>query len=81
MKVRELIAELYKCEQDDLVVIGHSGSGNSRSIYRVEEMCFESEPPIDMCLKLRELTEDLVQQGYSEEDVGKGKNCVVIWPN
>ena len=80
MKVRELIAELYKCNLDDLVVV----SGNEGNTYSpldgISEEMYEAETSWAGEIGLRELTAELRARGFTEEDVGSGEDCVVLWP-
>jgi hypothetical protein len=82
MKVRELIAILYKCEQDDLVVVTDHEGTNFEILSGISEGNFEAYSPGYYCgdVKMRELTEEDMSKGYTEEEVGHGEDCIVIWP-
>ena len=79
MKVRELMAQLYKANPDDLVVV--SESDGASPLYSVEEMVYEADSTWFGYLHIRELTDELRAQRYSEEDLcPDGEDCVALWP-
>jgi hypothetical protein len=78
MKVRELIAELYKCNLDDLVVV--SRDDRATPLDGISEELYEAWSRWAGEVGIKELTPDLREQGYTEEDLGHGEDCVVLWP-
>lgn len=80
MKVRELIEELKKCDPEYMVVLSMDEEGNGfgelKEIDRHSK--FDGED-----IGLAELTPELEDQGYGEEDVmddTDAKDVVVLWP-
>jgi hypothetical protein len=78
MTVKDLIAELKKMGVDREVIISSDAEGNSyRPVDNIEVGAFCKE---DGEYGIEILTEDLIQQGYTGEDVIAGVPCVCIWP-
>ena len=81
MKVYELMALLWKCNLDDIVVMSKDGEGNSFSpLSDISKASYEADTTWSGDIGLRKLTDEDREQGYTEEDVGQGEDCVVLWP-
>lgn len=79
MKIKELIELLEKKNPDDIVVLSRDEEGNgfTKASELSEAIYHDGE------IYLRELTDDLYNIGYSEDDLydgDDGESCVVIWP-
>ena len=65
---------------DRIVVLSSDPEGNSfRAFFgdiNTNNVFDEDEREV----RLEELTPELEEQGYSEEDIGEGKPCIVLWP-
>jgi hypothetical protein len=80
MKISHLITKLKKLDPDALVVLSKDPEGNGFDICSdvVEGYKFDRE---EREIGLESLTEQAVEDGYSEEDVMEdGERCVVLWP-
>jgi len=79
MTVGELITELMKYDSEDVVIVPADGEGNTfNELYALETLKYD---PDSGETGLRELTEDLVEIGYSNSDVMEhGVNAIVLWP-
>lgn len=77
MKVKDLIKYLELANPNDIVVLSSDSEGNSYSVLGgwSDEYNFK-----DGEIGLRKLTKEMEDQGYSEEDVMKGKPAIVLWP-
>lgn len=78
MTVRELKEILENCPEDFIIVLSSDAEGNS---YSKLESCNIDEYNFDddhICLKV--LTKELISLGYTEDDLGSGTPCVVLWP-
>jgi len=81
MKVKKLIEILSKVDQNRIVVVSRDAEGNSFSPFcdyslgaYVKDSAWSGE------VGLESLTEENRIAGYTEEDVKKGKPCIVLWP-
>jgi hypothetical protein len=79
MKVKELIKILQTQDPDDLVVLSSDGEGNSYSLLGdvTDNATFDKK---EQEIGIFKLTEELERQGYTEEDIGRGKKCIVLYP-
>jgi hypothetical protein len=79
MTVKELIELLQKEDKNDLVVLSGDSEGNYfNQVYTISKAVYD-----DNEISIRELTPELEDRGYSEEDLCHSencRNCVVIWP-
>jgi hypothetical protein len=76
LTVGELMTELAKYEPDTIIVLSRDPEGNGYSpAYNCEGMNYE-----DGEVGYGELTEDLKDAGYGEEDIRSGVPALVIWP-
>ena len=82
MKVHELIEELFKCNPYDLVIVTDHEGTNFEKLDDISKGSFEAYRPgsYNGEVKIRKLTDEDRAKGYTEEDVGHGEDCVVIWP-
>lgn len=82
MTVKELIEELLKIDLDRIVILQKDSEGNGYSplagidgnaVYNAETTyCGE--------VKIAYLTTELIKQGFSDDDVGDGQPCLVLYP-
>lgn len=79
MKVKELIEWLQTEDQEAEVVMSSDPEGNSFSPLfdisnnaRYDRDCGE--------VGLKTLTPELEKSGHTEEDIGYGVDCIVLWP-
>ncbi len=85
MTVKELLEQLQDCNPEDTVILAKDSEGNDFSpMSEITEGRYVAESTWSGTVLLRELTPELVQEGYTEEDVGDldagAVNCVTIWP-
>ena len=80
MKVYELIWRLLRCNPTDLVVIAKPGTGEGSPVDSVEKEVYDAEETWWGNLGMRKITKEDRAMGYTEEDVGQGEDCVVLWP-
>lgn len=84
MTASEMIQLLSLLPPDTEVLVASDGEGNS--YHYAEDLSIENVFVADQYgwieLGYAELTDDLRQRGYTEEDLlPDGAPCVVIWPN
>ena len=82
MKVKDLINQLQKLDQESIVVLSRDPEGNGfNPLEDVESSMFHEEWEE---VRLKELTPELEEQGYSDEDLGLEEDgfipAVVLWP-
>ena len=82
MNCKDLIKILEKQPPETLVVISSDSEGNRYSILDGvdSEAACKKDYNGELEIGVRELTPELKQQGYSSEDVVKGKKCVILYP-
>lgn len=74
MKVRELIEQLQKMPQDSIIVMAKDAEGNDYSpLSSIEEYLYVHETTWYGYIYIMELTEELREHGYTEEDLYYGK--------
>lgn len=78
MKVRELIAQLMRCDPDAIVVLSRDSEGNGfQEARNVEPNMTFNEAEV----WYRQLTPKMREQGYTDKDVcTDGQLAVVLWP-
>jgi len=77
MKVKELIAKLNSFDGEDLVILSSDEEGNSyRELHDLWTANYDIE---NREVGLRELTPELINYGYNEEDIQEGVPCVVFY--
>jgi hypothetical protein len=82
MKVKQLKKLLEKCDDNDEVVMSTDEEGNSFSPLSDIEKNMVYIPMLQE-IKLKELNDDLIEQGFSDDDISHDKdglNCVVLYP-
>lgn len=86
MTVKEFIALLAECDPDDIIVMASDAEGNAYNYFdgsiNTHDYNYINHK-YDGEIKLRKLTPELVERGYSEEDTDINQNgtpCVVLWP-
>jgi len=83
MNVKELKILLSKCDDNDLVILSSDSEGNNYSPLSedCDECVYEAESKWSGRSGLRELTDELISQGYSEEDLCEnGVNSICLYP-
>ena len=84
MTVKQLIKELEKMDQDRIVVLSCDPEGNEYSkLHDIETGMYLPLGKYRGEIGLEELTPELIEVGYSEEDViseKDGVKAVVLWP-
>jgi hypothetical protein len=84
MKVSRLKELLAQCDDNDDIIMFADSEGNSFHPLSEEGVsigvyAWDGEYYAE--IGLRELTSELEQSGYSEDDVmEKGRPCIVLWP-
>jgi len=77
MKVKELKELLNQCDDEDIVILAKDGEGNEFS--PLEELCTGKYG--SGRVGLRGLNDELIEQGFSEEDVIEdGENAIILYP-
>jgi hypothetical protein len=78
MTVRELKERLKGIDDDRLVVLSRDGEGNGYSPLADVD---DNAKYADRDIGLERLTAELIESGFSDEDVmGGGQRAVVFWP-
>lgn len=82
MTVKELKEILNNADDTDLVILSRDGEGNSYSPLCDTQLCtYSEEESWEGQLGLRELTPELIKEGYTEEDMlENGTNAIVLYP-
>ena len=82
MIVKELKEILNNADDNDLVVLSRDGEGNSYSpLYDTQLCTYADEESWEGQIGLRELTPELIKEGYTEEDLLEdGVNAIVLYP-
>ena len=85
MKVKDLKKLLADCNDNDLVILSKDGEGNSFSpLCDIEKYTYLPETTWIGSIYIKELTPDLRQAGYEEEDLcpepENGVPAIVLWP-
>lgn len=82
MKVKELRELLENCNDDDLIVMSKDAEGNTFTLLSdidSDSYVYDSQGWWGD-VYLRELSDDDLCNGYTEEDLGPGENCIILWP-
>ena len=81
MKVSELITKLQELDPECHVVLSSDDEGNSyRLLHAIEDnSAYILEGRYAVEVGIHVLTPELQKAGYSEEDVVKGKPCIVLF--
>ena len=83
MKVADLILILQNCDPTDEIVVSKDAEGNQFSLMHTLSVDhrYSGTKKWDVNIGYRKLTEDLIELGFTDEDIIEhGTNCVVIWP-
>jgi len=82
MKVKELKELLAQFNDEDIVILSKDSEGNNFSpLSDIEECSYKAETTWYGEIGLRELTDEDIKNGYSEEDIFEdGENAIVLWP-
>jgi hypothetical protein len=81
MTVGELIEILKEEDQDSVVIIQSDAEGNSFSpLYNGYSASYKPETTWSGTVGLEMLTQKDINEGYTEEDVVRGKQAIVLVP-
>ncbi len=80
MKIKQLIAILSKMDQERIVVLQIDSEGNGYNSCRGADDNAVYDGKDNGQVSIETLTKALEKQGFSEEDLGTGKPCVVLYP-
>lgn len=81
MKIKELIKLLEKEDPERIVIMASDGEGNGYSpLSSIWTAAYKAENTWSGEVGLEKLTEEDEEQGYTEEDVLKGKKAIVFSP-
>lgn len=84
MLVSELKKLLEQCSDDDIVVLSRDSEGNSFSpLAGCSQEVYVPESSWYGEIYIRELTPELKQRGFCEDDLytgENGRNALVLWP-
>lgn len=82
MTVKELKAALAECDDDDFVILAKDSEGNGYSpLYRVStDDAYAATTTYAGQSTPRRLTPELLEQGYTKEDIMEGVPCITLWP-
>lgn len=82
MKVKELKELLNQFDDENIVIMSKNSEGNNFSpLSDIDECNYRAETTWYGEIGLRELTDEDIADGYSEEDVLEdGENAIVLWP-
>lgn len=79
--VGELIGKLLSFDPDDLVVLASDSEGNNFSpLYELTEDLYQEDSNWSGNTCPREITDELRQGGWTEEDIMPGRPCITLWP-
>jgi len=83
MKVKELIKLLQKADSEAIVIMAKDSEGNyfsPLSDIDTKNKTYEADTTWSGEVWYKELTNDLKNSGYTEDDIGEGEDCVVLHP-
>jgi hypothetical protein len=79
MKIKELIERLQKLDGELPVVLASDEEGNAfEELFSVETNAVYNKKEREV--RLHHLTPRLIKEGFTEEDLGEGVVCVVLYP-
>ena len=79
MKVKDVVGALLECDQEAIVIISIDAEGNSYDpLYLIEKGMNWNERWQEV--GYQELTDDMRNRGYGEDDVVEGIPAVVFYP-
>lgn len=80
MKVRELIVELLKYNLDDIVIVAENDANNYSPLDGTSDGRYDADTTWSGQYGLKEISDEDRLRGYTDEDIGSGEDCVVLWP-
>lgn len=80
MKVYQLIWHLLRCNPSDIVVLAGTGTEEGTPLDGVGKEMYDAETTWYGNLGMRSISAEDREKGYTDEDLGSGENCVVLWP-
>lgn len=82
MTVKDLIEALQKVDQTRIVILQKDSEGNGYSpLSGIDDNAmYEAETTYSGEVRIHHLTDALIKQGFSDEDVGDGQPCLVLYP-
>lgn len=83
MKVKNLIEELNKLNPEAIVIMSGDGEGNQYSPLADivgENMVYSANSTWEGDIGYKKLTPELIKDGYTEEDIKLGKDCIILYP-
>lgn len=83
MTVKELKQALEGVDDSRIVIMSKDEEGNGFSPLAeasTENDVYMADSTWSGEIALKELTPELKEQGYTEEDLGDGEDCIVLWP-
>ena len=83
MTVQELIDQLNTIEDKNRIVIlqkDSEGNGYSPLAGADDNAVYEADTKYSGTVGYERITKDLRASGYSDDDVGTGVPCAVLWP-
>jgi hypothetical protein len=75
MTVKELITKLQEMDQDRIVVASSDSEGNS--FRKISDICTGNYRDREFGIDV--LTNEDIEQGYTEEDCIEGESAVCLW--
>lgn len=80
--VGDLITQLQQYDATRVVIMQKDGQGNGyRPLASIDDNAlYEAEATWRGAVGLERLTDELIARGYTQEDVGVGVRCVVLYP-
>ena len=83
MKVKDLLEVLSHLDPERVVILSKDSEGNGHSplaALTMENCNYSAESTWHGNIGLEKITDELREQGYSEDDVIEGEKCIVLWP-
>jgi hypothetical protein len=82
MKVKDLIQALQDVNPESIVIMARDGEGNGYSpLADIDDsMVYLADSTYSGEIGFAELTKELIEDGYTEDDVREGEPCVVLSP-
>jgi hypothetical protein len=78
MNKNELIKRLEQIEGNPIIVLSRNAEGNGFN--ELSDIELSSYDHSTREIGLIELTDELREEGYSEEDVLEGEKAIILWP-
>ena len=81
MKVKDLVAKLLKEDQEAILIVQKDSEGNGYSpLAGIDTGMYQQEDTWYGEFGYGALTDELIAQGYTEEDIIDGEAAVVLYP-